>query len=541
MRKTARRLVFLALAISLLFSLTACGGQSSSTSEAPQGSSGSDSEQISTNGEKISAKDALVMVSPYTDTGNYNPYSQATSQAGVVNNHCLEGLLRMTSEGDYECILAESYEWTDELTIEVKLRSDVYFHNGDLMTVEDVIFSNEMSKASAAGAQDWRMIDRIEKVDDSRIKYCLSYTDTDAINALTSKITSKAYYEKVGEQAFGTAPVGTGYFMWDSYMSGDSVTFKAFDKYWGEHGTVKTLTIRFISELSQALIELENGNVDIIPANGSTMASIEGNDDITTLTYSSQLNEYCGFNYNSEKVKDIRVRQALSYAVDRDALIAGAREGFAIKSYGVIMSYVTSLYDSNVEDYYKYNPDKARELLAEIGYSESNPLSLTLLTDTSTARTLEAQQLKNMLDAVGFNITISTFESATVTSILTGGNPEDYDLIIRAVNANPGAPLAAPARTLSFASTEKNNNPIWLKADSHELAEKYDTLVSEAKQAIDPKVKAEKYAELQKIEREMCMVCWLLCPESCYALNGNMKDYYVTGQYINLEKVYFVE
>ena len=118
---------------------------------------------------------------------------------------------------------------------------------------------------------------------------------------------------------------------------------------------------------------------------------------------------------------------------------------------------------------------------------------------------------------------------------------EDYDLFLRAVSVTAGAPLVSAGRILSLAATEAGNNPTWLTAESHPDAQKYEDLLYEFKGCIDPAEKSELCKEFQETEREIITVCWLLCGESNFVLNSNMRGHYVTGNVLNLEKVYFVE
>lgn len=545
MKRNLKRLLSFALAISLLFCLAACGGgeNSSNTGSSNTGASSSDNSGTSSStqdsGEKISSKDTLTMVSPYTDTGNYNTWTQATAQAATVTRNIMEPLIR-NMNGEYVGVLAESFKWEDDTTLTLKIRDNVYFHNGDKMTIDDVIFSNELSRKAASSAGAWKMVESIEAVDETTVKYTLSYADVDFLQALAGNVTSQKYYEEVGEQQFGLKPIGTGYFMWDSYTSGDNVTMKAFDKYWGDHGTIKTLIVRFISENSQALIELENGNVDWITADGSTVASAQGNEAITIVQHGNGLNEYCGFNFNSEKVKDLKVRQALAYAIDREAVVAGAREGIGTASWGLVPDIFEPEYNEEVKNYYQHDPEKAKELLSEAGYSESNPLELTLLTDTSSARTLEAQQIKNMADAVGFKINIATFESATVTSILAGGDAKDYDLFVRALGQQTST-THQMGTIFSVGATEVGNNPFWFTRDSVEGLAEYDDLFKEIKKTTDDAARYEKMKELQIKERDMVLTCWLVNQQVCEAISTSLKGYIITPGAVILNECYFVE
>ena len=506
-----KKVLSLLLAMVLCFGLVACGG--------------SDKETTAANGEaaeeKVSAKDTLVVVSAYTDPGNFSPWTQATAQAAPMHTIALEPLVKMLN-GKWTPVLLESYEWKDDTTFVGKMRKGVKFHNGKEMTTEDIVFCLNLSRNAASSAGSYRMVDDITCTEDE-VTIKLAYPDVDLFNALnTTYITDKDYYEEKGDQYWATNPVGTGYYMWDSYTTGDNITFKAFDDYWGEHGTIKTLTLRFISEASQALIDLENGNVNIMNANGSTITSVKDNKDLVIYQYDAGLNEYCGFNFNSEKVQDKRVREAVSYASDKADVVAAAREGLAYESYGVIPS--TSLtYNKEVENYYKYDPDKAKSILSDLGYSESNPLELNLLTDTSAARKMEAEQVKNMLEAVGFKININSFESASVTSILAGGDAKDYDLFIRALGGLLTSDTVQIGTILNVEATAVGNNPTWITFENCPEIKTFQEKFEEAKRTVDTDKYKELILEMQTAERDAIMVNWMLVQNGAYAMSANLR------------------
>ena len=525
-----KKLLSMLLALVMILGLAACGGSDAATTGAADGS------------EKVSSKDKLVVVSAYTDPGNFSPWTQATAQAAPVHTIALEPLVKMLN-GEWTPVLLESYEWKDDTTFVGKMRKDVKFHNGDTMTTEDIVFCLNLSRNAASSAGSYRMVEDITCTEDE-VTIKLAYPDVDLFNALnTTYITSKKYYEEKGDQYWATNPVGTGYFKWDSYTSGDRIVFTAFDDYWGEHGTLKTLELRFITEASQALIELENANVNIMNANGSTISAVKDNKNITIYQYDAGLNEYCGFNFNSEKVQDIKVRQAVSYAIDKSDIVTAAREGLAYESYGIVPS--TSLtYNKAVEDYYKFDPDKAKSLLAELGYSADKPLELNLLTDTSPARKMEAEQCKNMLEAVGFKININTFESASVTSIVAGGDPNDYDLFIRALGGLLTSDTVQVGTILNVEATAVGNNPTWITRENCPEIDHFQKTFEEAKRTVDADKYKELIAEMQTAERDAIMVNWLLVQNGAYAISADLRGLTygsIGGGIASYKDCYFVE
>lgn len=537
-----KRAISLMLVLTLLFCLASCGGNSTSsdTSDStPDSISGSTSNSNEKDTENISSKDTLVVVSAYTDPGSFSSYLTPIPSVSAISSNIMESLL-LSVKGEWIPNLAESYEYIDDSTFHITIRDDVYFHNGDKMTVEDVIFTHDLCKTTAANSTYYKSVESYKAIDDRTIEYKLSYQDVNFMMIFSNAVTCKAYYEEVGDQGFALHPVGTGYYMWDSYVSGDSVTLKAFDKYWGNHGTIQTLIIRFITETSQALIELENGNVNVMTADGSTISSVEGNDAVSLYYYENGLLEYCGFNFNSDKIKDIRVRQALQYCIDRNALVNGAREGLATEQYGMVMTRFPAEYNSEVENYYNYNIEKAKELMAECGYSSENPLELNLLTDTAAIRNLEAQQIKNMADQVGFSITIKSYESATITSILAGGSSDDYDIFMRAIGEIQST---TPQFTSIFSctATEAGNNPFWFTRDSIDGMAEFDDFYQEITKTMNDEERYEKLKELQIMEREMVLCCWLLNQNICAAMSSNLRGIRQSGVQILFDQCYFVE
>ncbi len=539
MRKRFKQFITLLLALSLMLSLAACGGETESS-----GGDSSGGETSSTDEEVISSKDTLVRSINFAEPGSYNNWrAGATQAASPIFEQIVEPMVR-NYDGELIYELCESYEIQDGTTVIVNLREDVYFHNGDEMTPEDVIFSAELCRNSGGGRATWEPVDTVEEIDENTVQLNLKY-ETSTIELILANwtVTSKAYYEEVGDQGFGTAPLGTGYFMWDAdgYIPGDSVTLRSFDRYWGEHGTINTLTFRFIAETSQALIELENGNVDVFMADGSTLATIEGNENYKTSYKQDSILEYCGFNFNSEKVQDVRVRQAVCYAINREDIITGARDGMGITEYGMIASSHGEKYNSAVEDYYPYDPEKAAELMADMGYTKENPLVLKLMTDTQAQRSLEAQMIKNMLDEVGFSIEIQTFEAAAFNDILQGGDPEWYDMVIRGMGSTVGEPLMQVKSILSPDATATGNNPMHLALDSHERAQEFNDKINEALRTVDPEEQLPIVQELQEIEREIIPCCWLFDRETYYVMNAKLMGTFQPGAGMQMKDCYWVE
>ena len=156
----------------------------------------------------------------------------------------------------------------DETTIVFHLRDDVYFHDGNRMTAEDVIFSLCYGAQSNFTSTLFGAIDpeNTKALDDYTVELKLLYAYApimDAIACYRGAIISKAAFESMGADEFGRAPVGTGPMKFSQWVAGDRIELVGFDEYWGEKPAFDNMTIRFILEDSSRAIELETGGVDI--------------------------------------------------------------------------------------------------------------------------------------------------------------------------------------------------------------------------------------------------------------------------------------
>ena len=514
MKNLIKKALILLLSLCMLLSMAACGSKEEGNQDGNNGAS--ESKEVD------ESRDTLTFCVNVAEPGSYNTWvTGATPGARAPMYAIMEPLIRFRN-GEWQYILATSYEKEGDLSFLVHLRDNVLFHNGEKMNAEDVVYSLNLSRFGTGNAATFSCIDDFEVVDDLTVRVKLKYESSLLNSCLSTNITSKKYYEEEGEQGFSLHPVGTGYYMWDTYNAGDSLTLKAFDQYWGEHGTIKTLNFRFISETSQALIELEQGNIDVINANGSTLQVLNGNEKFRIESIDDMICEYVGFNMNSEKVQDIRVRQAVAHAVDREAINEGAREGLCKPIDNFITEALGAIYNPEASNYYEYDLDKAKALMAEMGYSESNKLHLKLMTDTQVARGLEAQQIKNMLDQVYFDIEIQTFEAAAFNDILKGGDAEWYDMLIRGMGVNGENPFHQALTLLSIDGTETQTCPMHITADSHPKAQEFTDKINAYMTSMDPEEQIKLAHEIQILDREICEEIWLFDRWEYYAVPAEL-------------------
>jgi peptide/nickel transport system substrate-binding protein len=287
-----------------------------------------------------------------------------------------DALVKPMPAGTYTPCLAESFTLSkDGLTYEFVIRKGAKFHNGEPVTAADVKFSFERYKGSGAKALKER-VREVQVVDPGRVRFHLkepwpdfmSFYGTTATGA--AWIVPKAYVEKVGEDGFKKAPIGAGPYRFVSFNPGIELVMDAFEGYWRKVPNVKRLVYRSMPEETTRAAALKKGEVDIAYLLSGPVAE--------------EVRRSPGFKLVSRAVApsvfwldlpdqwdpkspwhDLRVRQAASHAIDRQALNQAETLGFSFPSGSLIPR---ALEFSKFFEPDAFDPPKARRLLADAGY-----------------------------------------------------------------------------------------------------------------------------------------------------------------------------
>jgi peptide/nickel transport system substrate-binding protein len=322
--------------------------------------------------------------------------------------------------------LAESWSVTpDQLTWTFHLRKDVTFQDGSPFTADDVVYSYR------------RIIDgKLANVDKFSAVTDVSAAGRDTVvirvkqptpNLLTNlggfKGMAIVQRKNVESGQIATHPVGTGPFAFVSQKSGDSIILKANSNYWGGAPKVPGVTFRFISEPSTALSALQAGEIDwtdSVPP--QRVAQLENDDSIELAVTPSNDYWYLALNEARAPWKDVRVRQAIAYAIDRKAIVQAT-------SYGTATANQLAIPKGNPwytpYDTYSYDIDKAKSLLREAGAS---PEKLDMLVTSEYPETVTAAQvIADNLKPLGITVDIRTVDFATWLDQQNTGN---FDMLM---------------------------------------------------------------------------------------------------------------
>jgi peptide/nickel transport system substrate-binding protein len=393
------------------------------------------------------ARDVILVALSAAPT-SLDPADHRSRQSETIIRNMFDGLVTRDNSSGVHLELAESLEWVDDTTLEVKLRQGVKFHDGVEMTADDVVFTFERiigenmieypEPHSSPRGGLIAPLESIEKTDDYTVVMHFSGPWPVAQQMLVhQQIVPKHYLEEVGTEGFVAHPIGTGPFKFVSAKGLDEVVMERFDDYWGGApdlapagpACVSQAVFLVIPEASTRVAALLAGEVDIIQAVPAelvdTLAQTPG---VQLQTAPSTQPKWMEMNVSQPPFDDVQVRQALNYAVDKDLIIEAIYGGRAVALPGPLSPY-NNFVNKSLEPY-AYDPDKAVAMLAEAGWTDSDgdgtldkdgqPLAFTIDTTGEQFRTL-TEAVADQLRAIGVDASIRLWEYSVLKPMLLAG------------------------------------------------------------------------------------------------------------------------
>lgn len=506
-----KRFSIIALILSLALLLAACGGSGggTATSAPPAENTGGSAAESQTPDQtpENNAPETTSLPEQGSTGGDFvRKTEEGTLTVGTINaadsfdttvsfnyygiNLVYDTLLvRNPFTGELEGKLAESWEYIDDTTIVMQLRDDVYFSNGEKMTAEDALYS--MERFITTQSRWSTFVDAFDFENSTADGQTLTLKTYEPFgpgqNYLAlrySSVMCKSYVESTSDEAFWDAPVGTGPFEVVENVAGSYATYKLRDDYWGEVPNFNFVTVRYYSEASTMFIDYENGVLDMafeIDSNDAQRV-IDGTIPNTKYaiaptydTYSLAMPEYV------EAFDDIRVRQAIAYAIDSDMV---AEVGL-----GVLYSPSESTLPEGV-DYkidvgnYEYDPDKAIALLEEAGIQPGD-INLRFVVVSFPSNVRMAEAIQAFLADVGINVNVESYDIPTAVPIFMAG---ETDIVINSM----GASALDPDQT--YDTVKGNSTNATVRISDPEM----DNYLMTGRNSVDPEVRRENYENAQK-------------------------------------------
>lgn len=442
----ARRVTALALAAVFALSLTACANSGGQTAQSGTGTAdAAKPAEVATaaTGETTAAEGGEFVFGIASEVYNFDPFESTTADSRAICFNIYDGLMKITPEGAFEPGLAQEYTMSDDATVYTfTLRDGVKFHNGKTMEMADVLFS--IQKAIDAKIKGYDKIASFEATDDKTVQITLAAPDTGFLAYMTQAIVPD------GSEDLASNPVGAGPFKFEEFEEQDHVTLAKFEDYWGEKPHLDKVTVRFVANSSEMMIAFQAGTINGFDASAGVSAQV---DDTNARLYARNSNavQLLALNNDSEYFKDEKVRQALSYAVDRDNIIETVNFGYGVKIGTGLIPGLAKYYDSSMDDYYTTDAAKAKELLKEAGYEDGFEFTVTVPSNYQV-HIDTAQVLVNQLAAIGVTMNIKEVDWATwLESVYTNRN---YEATIISLDGSFAYPTAFLAR---YESTSSSN------------------------------------------------------------------------------------
>ena len=314
---------------------------------------------------------------------NVDSYFNSAREGVVLMRAIWDGLIyRDPVTNEYKGNLAESWTWVDDTTLEFKLRQGIKFHNGEPFNADDVVYTVNFVAKEENGVKTQRNVNWMksaEKIDDYTVRIHLKDKFPAAIEYLAGPVAiyPNEYYAEVGPSGMGLKPVGTGPYKVTEVVPGQHFVLERNEDYFdGPKGkaTIGKVDIRTIPDVNTQMAELFSGTLDLIwqvPADlADRLSSMEqftvANESTMRVVYITM--DAAGRTGADTPFTKLKVRQAVNYAIDRKTLVSALLQG---KSQVIWTPCFPSQFgcDQDVK-HYDYNPEKAKELLAEAGYPD---------------------------------------------------------------------------------------------------------------------------------------------------------------------------
>ena len=428
--------------------------------------------------------DLVIAVDADVDT--LHPTDFSTTVELNILDQIYDTLMYMNPDGteDPEPRIAESYEISEDgLDYTFHLRDDVTFHDGTPVTVDDVVFSLELYKESEYQGSQISMMSSVEAVDESTVVCHLDSPYAPFLQGILSPfICSKDYYEE-DPDAFVTSPIGSGPYKFVSRSTGSNVILTANEDYYRGAPAIKDITFEVIPDVATKAIALQTGEVSFAEVDSSVLSQLEANPAISIDEVSTSGFAYISMNTEKEPFSDPRVRQAINYAVDRENLVQVCYDGKAEVNSNICAKHRFGYSDDQIQ--YTYDPEKAKELLAEAGITTPYNLGELLVAEKYSNL---ATVIQNDLKAVGLEVTISVKEFNAYISDLTSGNYDITALVMTLEGDTQTLEMAFITDYIGTANNARYSDPEMdelfnqtrIETDTEKRAALFDQILSKA-------------------------------------------------------------
>jgi ABC-type transport system substrate-binding protein len=427
---------------------------------------------------------------------NLDPRVGTDSQSERIAGLIFDSLVRKDDHFNLQPWVAEKWEMRDPQTYVFTLRKGIHFHDGRLLTSRDVKWTlDSLTNGSVVSirAATYRHVTKVEAPDDTTLIIHLSEPDATLLWNLSDGAFGIVPYGSGKELA--SKPIGSGPFKFMKLDPDNLVLLDRNDDYWGTPAKVAHVRFNVVPDATTRALELRKGSADIASTNSISadlVKSLRRDQKLEVLQQPGTSLVYVAFNLRDPILKDVRVRQALAYAVDRQPILTALFGGYGRLADSVLPPQHWA-YDGNVT-HYEHSVEKANALLDQAGFTRGQDgvrFHLTMKTSTEETSRLMAAVLQQQLRQIGIALDIRSFEFATFYSDIIKGEFQMYSLRwVAGSNQDPDI-FEYAFHSASFPPRRANR--------SYYSNPRVDQLIDAGRHTVDQAERKRLYAEVQEI------------------------------------------
>lgn len=466
--------------------------------------------------------DKTLIIARQSDANNLDPhFISAINAASVVQHKVYEGLIQRDENMDFKPMLSTEWKQVDDLTWEFALRQGVAFHDGTPFNAEAVkatIDRVQDEKVGSPRASQFQMVKEVKVVDEYTVQFILEYPYAPLLSILANhegSIISPKAIEQYGKD-LTKHPVGTGPFVFESWTPGQEIVLAKNEKYWGEKVGIKKAIFKVVPEDTTRIAMVETGEAHIAePLPVTEIERVKNSPQLDLYRSEGLGTEFIGFNSKKKPFDDVRVRQAINYAIETDAIIQGVYNNVGTKANSAMGPKVLG-YHEGLKGY-EFDPAKAKALLAEAGYP--NGFKTTIWTGDRKERINTAEVIQSQLKGIGIEVEVKVLEYGAYLDAEDNG---ETDMFISGWGNATGDGDYNQYNLFHSRSLGKGGNTTFY------VNAEVDKLIEEGRREQDPQKRKEIYARALEIEMSEAPMVPIRNLENVAAVGKNVKGFWIS-------------
>lgn len=464
------------------------------------------------------------------EPGIFDPHTVVAAGDEEIIFNVYEGLMKFDYEGNLNPCLATDVEISADASVYTfTIREGVKFHDGSDFDANDVVYSLKRAAGLLETQDGTALVSELDSItdvqvtSDGRVEVTLEAGNSELLSFFTVGIIPEGY------DNCQKAPVGTGPFKFESYTPGQSVILIKNDNYW-QKGLpyLDKVTFKVCADMDAGLTELANGSIDIFPYLSKDRA-----DQLDPAKYNIESNgsnmvQIFALNNAVEPLNDVRVRQAINYAINRKDIISVTMDGAGVELATAMSPAMGSYYDTSLDGSFDQDVEKAKALMAEAGYENGFDITCTV-PSSYLIHVNTAVELASELKAIGINLEIKQVDWATWLESVYAGR--QYETTVIALTSSY-APYDVVGR---YASTADGNFINYSNPEVDELLKKIPLTADESE-------RTELYHQVLAVLTEDACSAYIQDPTTITAVSTRLEGYHVYPMYVqDMSQVKLVE